>query len=152
MACACETIRSQASIAAARKTYDCAGVSMGPLTTETTTSSAMRACARGSEAAASNRSAGSAAATEAVAAAAAAPSIAGKILASANVEEAVEERSITPRWIKIEGNTLSANTGRCEACGMGKDGEEAEASSFLSRFAAKRMAIAFIRKSAFLKQ
>lgn len=127
---------------------------MGPLTTGTTTSSAMRACARGSGAAASNRSAGSAAGTEAVAAAAA-PSIAGKRLASANVQEVVEERSITPRWIKIEGNTLSANTGRCGACGMGKDGEEeaeAEASSFLSCFAAKRMAIAFIRKSAFLKQ
>jgi hypothetical protein len=38
---------------------------------------------------------------------------------------------------------------------MGKGGaedSEREASSFLSRFAAKRMAIAFIRKSAFLKQ
>ena len=103
--------------------------------------------AGGSSGAAARSSAGSAAAV-----AAAPPSTAGKRLASgADVDEDVdvaEARSITPRWIKIEGNTLSANTGRCEVGGMGK-GERA---SSLSRFAAKRMAIAFIRKSAFLKQ
>ncbi len=78
------------------------------------------------------------------------PSIVGKRLVSASDDtdeaDVAVERSITPRWIRIEGNTLSAKTGRCEVCGMGKD----EAS--LSRFAPKRMAIAFIRKSAFLKQ
>jgi hypothetical protein len=90
---------------------------------------------------------------------AAAPSIAGKRLASARDDAGVDdsdaelahvavERSITPRWIRIEGNTLSAKTGRCEVCGMGKD----EGERSLSLFAPKRMTIAFIRKSAFLKQ
>jgi hypothetical protein len=65
---------------------------------------------------------------------------AGKRLASAG---AAVERSMTPRWIRIEGNTLSANTGRCDVCGTGK-GE--------GSLAPNRMAIAFIRKSAFLKQ
>jgi len=90
-------------------------------------------------------------------AAPAAPSIAGKRLASASDDadadadaDAAVERSITPRWIRIEGNTLSAKTGRCEVCGMGK-GEGPEEGS-LSLLAPKRMTIAFIRKSAFLKQ
>ena len=101
----------------------------------------------GGTGAAASSSARSAAVSEA-----APPSIAGKRLASgADVDEDVdvaEARSITPRWIKIEGNTLSANTGKCEVCGMGKG----EGASSLSRFAAKRMAIAFTKKSAFLKQ
>jgi hypothetical protein len=99
----------------------------------------VRACGGGGggdSGGAASRSAGSAAAD-------APPSIAGKRLASAD-GAAAEERSITPKWIKIEGNTLSAKTGKCEVCGMGKGG--------VSRVAAKRMAIAFIRKSAFLKQ
>jgi hypothetical protein len=94
------------------------------------------------------------------AAAAPSPSIAGKRLASASEDadadadaelahDAAVERSITPRWIRIEGNTLSTKTGRCEVCGMGK-GEGREGS--LSLLAPKRMTIAFIRKSAFLKQ
>ena len=149
MACACETIRSHASIAAARRTYDCAGVSTGP-STRAGTASGVRASGGGgggdSGAAASN-SAGSAAA-----AVAAAPSFAGKRLASA--ADVAEERSITPRWIKIDGNTLSANTGRREACGMGKGegGSRSRSRSPPSRFAAKRIATALIRKSAFLKQ
>jgi hypothetical protein len=90
---------------------------------------------------------------------AAVPSIAGKRLASASddadadadaeLARAAVERSITPRWIRSEGNTLSAKTGRCDVCGMGKgDGPEGT----LSLLAPKRMTIAFIRKSAFLKQ
>lgn len=97
----------------------------------------LRACGGGgSSGAAASKSAGSAAAV-----AAPPPSIAGKRVPST---DGAEERSITPRWIKIEGNTLSAKTGRCEVCGMGKGG--------VSRVVAKRMAIAFIKKSAFLKQ
>lgn len=88
-----------------------------------------------------------------LAGAAAWPPIAGKRRVSASddadVADVVVERSIMPRWIRIEGNTLSAKTGRCEVCGMGKgDGPEGS----LSRFAPKRISIAFIRKSAFLKQ
>lgn len=160
IACACETIRSHASIAAARRTYDCAGVSTGPSSNATTGSAFVLRAADGGDdgcsgAAASKLSAGSAAAAmfKLADAAAAAPSIAGKRLESARddaelADEAVE-RSITPKWIRIEGNTLSAKTGRCDVSGMGK-GEGPEGS--LSRFAPKRMAIAFIRKSAFLKQ
>lgn len=166
---ACETVRSHASIAAARRTYDCAGVSTGPSLNDVMTGSAfviMRAddgdddggdlCS--GAAASSKLSAGSAAVAmfTLVAAAAAAPSIVGKKrLASASdgadaeLARAAVERSITPRWIRIEGNTLSAKTGRCEVCGMGK-GEGPKGS--LSLFAPKRMTIAFIRKSAFLKQ
>lgn len=124
--CACETVRSHASIAAARSTYDCACVSTGPSSNDVMmrgSAFVMRADDGGccSGAAASKLNAGSAAV----------------------------ERSITPRWIRIEGNTLSAKTGRCDVCGMGK-GEGPEGSfSFL---APKRMTIAFIRKSAFLKQ
>jgi len=161
IACACETVRSHASIAAARRTYDCAGVSTGPSSNVMTASVfVMRAddddddggC---SGAAASKLSAGSAAAAMfgLVAAAAATRSIAGKRRASASDEAELArvagERSITPRWIRIEGNTLSAKTGRCEVCGMGK-GEGPKPS--LSLFAPKRTTIAFIRKSAFLKQ
>jgi hypothetical protein len=114
----------------------------------------------GSGAAASKLSAGSAAVARfGLVAAAAAPSIAGKRLASASddadadadasLAHAPVERPITPRWSRIEGNTLSAKTGRCEVCGMGK-GEAPKGT--LSLFAPKRMTIAFIRKSAFLKQ
>ena len=164
MVCACETMRSHASIAAARRTYDCAGVSTGPSSNVTTGSAFVIRAADGdgccSGAAASKLSAGSAvAAMFKLAAAAAAPSIAGKRLAGASDDADAEsdaelahvavERSITPRWIRIEGNTLSAKTGRWDVCGMGK-GEGPEGS--LSRFVPKRMAIAFIKKSAFLKQ
>jgi hypothetical protein len=167
IACACETVRSHASIAAARRTYDCAGVSTGPSSNDVMTGSAfviMRAddgdgggcCCCSGAAASSKLSAGSAAVVmfTLVAAAAAAPSIAGKkglagASGDAELAHAAVERSITPRWIRIEGNTLSAKTGRCEVCGMGK-GEGPEGP--LSLFAPKRMAIAFIRKSAFLKQ
>ena len=79
--------------------------------------SVVRVC--GDSGATASRNAGSAAASEA-----ALPSIARKRLArGAGVDEDVdvaEAGSITPRWIKIEGNTLSANTGKCEVCGMGK--------------------------------
>lgn len=164
MACACETMRSHASIAAARRMYDCAGVSTGPSSNVMTGSAfVIRATDGGgccSGAAASKLSAGSAvAAMFKLAAAAAAPSIAGKRLASASDDADADsdaklahvavERSITPRWIRIEGNTLSAKTGRWDVCGMGK-GEGPEGS--LSRFAPKRMTIAFIKKSTFLKQ
>lgn len=108
-----------------------------------------------SGAAASKLSAGSAAAAMfgLAVAAAATPSIAGKKLASARddaeLAHVAVERSITPRWIRIEGNTLSAKMGRCEVCGMG-NGEGPEGTPLL--FAPKRMTIEFIRKSAFLKQ
>jgi hypothetical protein len=167
IACACETMRSHASIAAARSTYDCSDVSTGPSSNDVMmrgSAFVMRADDGGcSGAAATNElSAGSAAVAmfRLVAAAAAAPSIAGKRLASASDDDAgagadaelahvAVERSITPRWTRIEGNTLSAKMGRCEVCGMGK-GEGPEGS--LSLLAPKRTTIAFIRKSAFLKQ
>lgn len=162
----CETVRSHASIAAARRTYDCAGVSTGPSLNDVMTGSAfviMRAddgddgcCCLCSGAAASSKLSAGSAAVAMFRLVAAAPSIAGKKrLASASdgadaeLARAAVEISITPRWIRIEGNTLSAKTGRCEVCGMGK-GEGPEGS--LSLFAPKRMTIAFIRKSAFLKQ
>jgi hypothetical protein len=79
--------------------------------------SVVRACGDSRGTASSN--AGSAAASEA-----APPSIAGKrLVRGVDVDEDVdvaEVGSIMPRWIKIKGNTLSANTGKCEVCGMGK--------------------------------
>ena len=165
IACACATVRSHASIAAARRTYDCAGVSTGP-SSNVGSAFVVRAddddggsC---SGAAASKLSAGAAAVALAAGAAAAAPSIAGKRPASASddadadadagLAHAAVERSITPRCIRIEGNTLSAKTGRCDVCGMGKGEEGPEGSLSLSLLAPKRTTIAFIRKSAFLKQ
>ena len=167
IACACETMRSHASIAAARSTYDCAGVSTGPSSNDVMMAGSAAAfdvcadnggdcCCCSGAAASSKLSAGSAAVAMfrlVAAAAAPSPSIAGKRLASASEDaelaHAAAERSITPRWIRIEGNTLSAKTGRREMCGMGK-GEGREGS--LSLLAPKRMTITFIRKSAFLKQ
>ena len=126
MACARATMRSHASIAAARRTYDCAGVRTGP-STMGTASAAPDGVGTGAAANNAERSVGSAPAP-------------GKSPASAG--EAVE-RSMTPRWTRIEGNTLSANTGRCDICGTGK-GE--------GSCAPNRMATPLIRKSAFLKQ
>jgi hypothetical protein len=156
-------VRSHASIAAARRTYACADVSTGPSLIVVTGSAAfvMRADGGGggdSGVLASKLSAGSAAAAM-FGLAAAAPSIAGKRPAGARDDADADdadaelahvpvERSITPRWIRSEGNTLSTKTGRCEVCGMGKD----EGEGSLSLFAPKRMTIALIRKSAFLKQ
>ena len=77
----------------------------------------VRACGDSGATASSN--AGSEAASEAPP-----PSIVGKRLArGVDVDEDVdvaEAGSIMPRWIKIEGNTLLANTGKHEVCGMGK--------------------------------
>lgn len=54
-----------------------------------------------------------------------------------------EDRSMTPRWIKREGRTLSVNTGICDVSGMGNGG---------SNMDPKRIKTACIRNRAFLKQ
>jgi len=148
MARACATTRSHASIAAARSTYDCVGVSTGPSTTGVETAAFAAACsgeAGSSNGAVVDESAGSpegvvVAVFLVVVLVAVVVIEAGKRRANAG---AAVERSMMPRWIRIEGNTLSANTGKCDVCGTGK-GERS--------LMPKRTLTAFIRKSAFLKQ
>jgi hypothetical protein len=54
-----------------------------------------------------------------------------------------EDRSMTPRWIKREGRTLSVNTGTWDVSGMGNGGGDMDP---------KRIKTACIRHRAFLKQ
>jgi len=69
-----------------------------------------------------------------------------KELASGNLDSnpcEAEDRSITPRWIKREGRTLSVNTGTWDVSGMGNGGGDMDP---------KRIETACIRNRAFLKQ
>lgn len=54
-----------------------------------------------------------------------------------------DDTSITPRWISSDGRTLSVNTGELVVEGIGNGRGEMDP---------KRMDMAWIRKSAFLKQ
>jgi len=67
-------------------------------------------------------------------------------LASGNLDSSpceAEDRSMTPRWIKREGRTLSVNTGTWDVSGMGNGGGDADP---------KRITTAWMRNRAFLKQ
>lgn len=57
--------------------------------------------------------------------------------------EELRDKSITPRWTRREGKTLSEKTGKCLVEGIGKGGGSMEPN---------RIVMACIKNSAFLKQ